>query len=295
MQPQRPDPSRSSLSQQRSGPTHRGPEKACFRPWRASSSCAVATDFDQDGDLDVFIGGRVIPGRYPETPSSRLLRNDQGQWVDDVTEEVAPGLRKVGMVTSALWSDLNGDGLIDLMGGSGGGAIQLFKQQGPETGSSHEGKRLVGPPRMVECPPGSGCRPGRRHRHPCDECGAEHQVWRTHDHLAHLSFLRSHGCHSSTKADWKRAAGGGHPSPHTRPGDRRIPSCHGSTRNFLPIGIMHGPDLQDIYPQEMLNQAQRLEANQLASEACGSIEAMAPLTGRLSPGWPKPHRDSVSR
>ncbi|MEC7201970.1 MAG: hypothetical protein VXW84_15105, partial [Verrucomicrobiota bacterium] len=80
-------------------------------------------------DLDVFIGGRVIPGRYPEPPSSRLLRNDQGQWVD-VTEEVAPGLRKVGMVTSALWSDLNGDGLIDLMVALEYGAIQLFKQQG---------------------------------------------------------------------------------------------------------------------------------------------------------------------
>ncbi|MEC9130846.1 MAG: VCBS repeat-containing protein, partial [Verrucomicrobiota bacterium] len=68
-------------------------------------------------------------GRYPETPSSRLLRNDQGQWVD-VTEEVAPGLRKVGMVTSALWSDLNGDGLIDLMVALEYGAIQLFKQEG---------------------------------------------------------------------------------------------------------------------------------------------------------------------
>ena len=61
-----------------------------------------ASDVDADGDLDLFIGSRSIPGRYPDTPASHLLRNDS---VDgevrfiDATSENAPGLGKVGLVT----------------------------------------------------------------------------------------------------------------------------------------------------------------------------------------------------
>ena len=74
----------------------------------------MAADWDQDGDLDLFIGARSIPGHYPETPKSRLLRNDEGRFVD-VTNEAAPGLRKVGLVTGALWSDVENDGDVDLL------------------------------------------------------------------------------------------------------------------------------------------------------------------------------------
>ncbi len=80
---------------------------------RFSSSCVVAADYDRDGDLDLFVGGRVVPGRYPEGPPSRLLRNDAGKFVD-VTAAVAPMLADAGMVTSAVWSDLDGDAWPDL-------------------------------------------------------------------------------------------------------------------------------------------------------------------------------------
>jgi hypothetical protein len=57
----------------------------------------------------VFVGGRVIPGRYPETPSSYLLVNDgKGNFTNQISA-LAPSLEKIGMVTDALWIDLDGD------------------------------------------------------------------------------------------------------------------------------------------------------------------------------------------
>ncbi|CAN5194343.1 VCBS repeat-containing protein [soil metagenome] len=81
----------------------------------ASGSCVVANDFDRDGDLDLFIGGRLVPGSYPMAPASYLLRNNGKGHFDDVTDHVAPTLRRAGMITSALWSDYDNDGWVDLM------------------------------------------------------------------------------------------------------------------------------------------------------------------------------------
>jgi hypothetical protein len=78
-----------------------------------SGSCVVAADYDDDGDLDLFVGGMVVPGSYGTMPRSYLLENRQGKFID-VTEarlkEKGPG-----MVSSALWTDVNNDGWIDLM------------------------------------------------------------------------------------------------------------------------------------------------------------------------------------
>jgi hypothetical protein len=60
------------------------------------------------------VGSRSIPGRYPLPPTSRLLRNEGGQFVD-VAEECAPGIAKAGLVTGALWSDADGDRWPDLV------------------------------------------------------------------------------------------------------------------------------------------------------------------------------------
>jgi hypothetical protein len=79
-----------------------------------SVGAAAACDFDRDGRLDVFLGARVLPGRYPRAPQSALLANRGGRF-EDVTDAMAPGLREVGMVSSALWSDVDGDGWLDLL------------------------------------------------------------------------------------------------------------------------------------------------------------------------------------
>ncbi len=84
-----------------------------------SKSTVIAADFDHDGDLDLFVGGRVSPGAYPMPPRSYLLRNDglrNGQpHFTDVTGSLCPGLARIGMVTAALWSDYDNDGWKDLV------------------------------------------------------------------------------------------------------------------------------------------------------------------------------------
>jgi hypothetical protein len=85
---------------------------------RKSGSCVKAADFDRDGDLDLFIGGRVVPDRYPEPASCFLLRNDSRRGVPkftDVTAQLAPGLRNIGLVCDALWTDYDRDGYVDLL------------------------------------------------------------------------------------------------------------------------------------------------------------------------------------
>ncbi|MDB5283373.1 MAG: hypothetical protein JWO06_2448 [Bacteroidota bacterium] len=80
---------------------------------RTSSNTVIAADFDHDGKVDLFIGGRVkVP--YPSIPGSYLLKNTGGKLID-VTESNAPALKNVGMVTDAVWTDFNNDKQPDLM------------------------------------------------------------------------------------------------------------------------------------------------------------------------------------
>ncbi|HEY1952874.1 MAG TPA: VCBS repeat-containing protein, partial [Gemmatimonadaceae bacterium] len=72
-------------------------------------------DYDGDGAIDLFVGGRSVPGRYGLDPRSVLLRNDGHGHFTDVRDAVAPGLSHVGMVTDALWKDIDGDGRPDLI------------------------------------------------------------------------------------------------------------------------------------------------------------------------------------
>ena len=81
----------------------------------ASGSRVAAADFDGDGHIDLFVGGRVVPWRYGIDPPSMLLHNDGKGHFTDVTDKVAPMLRHVGMVTDAVWQDLDGDGRPELI------------------------------------------------------------------------------------------------------------------------------------------------------------------------------------
>ncbi len=78
-------------------------------PEANSGSRASAADYDGDGDQDLFVGSRSIPWRYGINPVSMLLRNDGKGHFTDVTAQMAPALANVGMVTDAVWQDLDGD------------------------------------------------------------------------------------------------------------------------------------------------------------------------------------------
>jgi hypothetical protein len=82
---------------------------------RTAKGCVAAGDVNGDGHPDLFIGGRVIPGRYPEPPRSFLLVNDGKGHFSDQTENLAPQLRHIGMVTDAVWVDLDQNGQQELV------------------------------------------------------------------------------------------------------------------------------------------------------------------------------------
>jgi hypothetical protein len=93
-----------------------------------SVGAVAAADFNHDGRLGLFIGGRVLTGQYPFSPPSALLVNRGGKF-EDVTDSLAPGLREVGMVTSALWTDVDGDGWPDLLLTLEWGNVKYFHNQ----------------------------------------------------------------------------------------------------------------------------------------------------------------------
>ncbi len=94
----------------------------------SAGSVVIAGDYDKDGDMDLFVGGRVVPGQYPYPPVSYLLINDGGVFTN-ATENLASELKNIGMVTAAVWTDMNDDNKLDLVVTGEWMGIEVFMNQ----------------------------------------------------------------------------------------------------------------------------------------------------------------------
>jgi hypothetical protein len=96
---------------------------------RDCGSCVMPADFDHDGDIDLFVGSRVVPGEYPISPQSRLLLNESADGevrFVEAPEDRVPGLRHAGLVTGAVWADVDSNGWKDLVVAVEWGPVRVF-------------------------------------------------------------------------------------------------------------------------------------------------------------------------
>jgi len=103
----------------------------------------TVADYDADGDMDIFIGGRITPQKYPQSPRSYILQNNKGKF-SDITKTICPALEFPGLVTAAIFTDFNNDKKPDLIIGGEWMPLRFFKNQNNqlvevtnETGLTH--------------------------------------------------------------------------------------------------------------------------------------------------------------
>lgn len=98
-----------------------------FTEVRVNAACVAPCDFDKDGDMDLFVGGRSVPWNYGLSPRSYLLQNDGKGRFTDITATKAPALVNPGLVKDAVWTNLDGDPYPDLLLAGEWMAISLYK------------------------------------------------------------------------------------------------------------------------------------------------------------------------
>ncbi|RMG55960.1 MAG: RNA-binding protein, partial [Bacteroidetes bacterium] len=103
-------------------------DRAALPALFGSARCVRPSDIDGDGDLDLFVGGGAVPGQYPASTGSMLLRNE-GSRFRLANRSWLPALDTLGIVSGAAWLDANGDGRPDLLVAGPWQAPQLWLQQ----------------------------------------------------------------------------------------------------------------------------------------------------------------------
>ncbi|MEO0471322.1 MAG: VCBS repeat-containing protein [Bacteroidota bacterium] len=114
------------------------PGRAFGMPGFASSSCVDAADYDQDGDLDLFVGIRLVPGLYGFPVHGNILNNDGKGKFTNVTASVVPDMAKLGMITDAYWEDIDQDNDPDLIVIGEWMPITVFKNENGKLSRSEQ-------------------------------------------------------------------------------------------------------------------------------------------------------------
>ena len=102
-----------------------GAMRDCIGSQSSSTGPLAVADIDGAGHLALFVGGRVIPGRYPEPASSKIFRFEGDKWALDQTNSAL--LKDIGLVSAAVWTDLNGDGFPELVLACEWGPLRIFR------------------------------------------------------------------------------------------------------------------------------------------------------------------------
>ncbi|MEI9808677.1 MAG: VCBS repeat-containing protein [Bacteroidota bacterium] len=99
-----------------------------LRSWTDITKAVTVADYDSDGDMDVFIGGRLQPQKYPQSPRSYILQNNKGKFTD-VTKETCASLEFPGLIDAAIFTDFNNDKKPDLIICGEWTMIRFFKNE----------------------------------------------------------------------------------------------------------------------------------------------------------------------